>query len=177
MSQVGIRELRKYLSQKSAESLVEEIVFLLKTFPEVKEYYQVKLSPKGDLLVLEKYKKIIFNEFFPSRGFGKLNLTNIHKTIRDYKKVSGSIEGIVELMLYFVEQGTKFIHTYGDIAENFYGSMESAYQQASEVVSLHGQKEDWINRFEQLVAATADTGYGFGDTIRYMFKEYFEDNQ
>ncbi len=174
MSKAGIREIRAYLAQKPSDALIDEIIFLVKTFQEVNEYYQVKLSSEGDFKALEKYKEIVRNEFFPKRGFfGKLRLSAIRKAFSDYKRVSQSIEGRLELMLSFVENGTQFIHEFGDIAENFYDSMEKVYEEACKLVSDHGIKTEWIHRFKNLVEDTGDTGYGFGDTISSTFDEFF----
>ena len=177
MSEAGIRGVRVYLNSKSSDELIEEIVTLVKTFPEVKEYYQVKLSPKGDSKALAKYQKIIRDEFFPAGGFGKLQLSNVHKALKNYKKISDAVDGKVELMVYFVEQGAQFIQEFGDIDEDFYESMESVYEEASKLVATHNLKRKWRDRFYDVVRDTDDTGYGFGDAIRASFEEFFSDKK
>lgn len=108
---------------------------------------------------------------------GKLRLANIHRAISDYKKVSDSPEKRVELLLYFVEQGATFISEFGDIKESFYESMESAYEEASKLVSSRGSQAEWKDRFYEMVKATDGTGYGFGDSITSIFGEYFVDDE
>lgn len=173
MSKISIKEIRTHLNQKTSDALTEEIITLIKTYPQVREYYQAQLLPNNSSELLSKYKKIIKNEFFPTRGFGKLRLSSIRKAISDYKKLSSSVEGRVELLLCFVEQGSEFISAYGDIKENFYGSMESAYEEACKLIASNGLEKEWIGRFEELAKATKDTGYGFGDSMSDMFNETF----
>jgi hypothetical protein len=173
MPKAGIREIRAYLAQKSSDALIDEIILLVKNFKGVNEYYQFKLSSEGDSEALEKYKEIIRNEFFPKRGLGKLRLSNIRKAFSDYKKVSSSTEGRLELMLSFIENGAQFIQDFGDIDERFYEIMENTYEEACKLVSDLGLKTEWIHRFQNLVEETDDTGYGFGDTIRQTFNEFF----
>jgi len=173
MPEIGIKDIRRYLNQQTKEALAEEIVSLVKTFPDVKDYYHTRLFPAEHAEVLSKYKKIIQYEFFPPRGFGKLQLSTIRKAISAYKKVSSGAEGTIELLLYFVGQGAKFIDEYGDIKESFYDSMESAYQEACQLVISTGGEEAWEDRFEEVVKRTNDTGYGFGDSIREMFHNSF----
>ncbi len=175
MAKVGIRELRKYFERKPDTILVNEIVTLFKIFPEVKEYYQVKLSDTGGSDALDKYKKIIRHEIFPERGFGKLQLPNIIKAIKDYKKVSSSLEGQLDLMLFFIELGTQFIHEFGDIDEDFYDYMETNYEDACKLVAKEHLRDEWYDRFQQIVRDTEDTGYGFGDNIDFYFEKYFEE--
>jgi hypothetical protein len=173
MSKISIKEIRTHLSQKTSNGLIEEIITLLKTYPQIREYYQAQLLPNDSSELLSKYKKIIKNEFFPTRGFGKLHLSSIRKAISDYKKLSSSVEGRVELLLYFVEQGSEFISEYGDIKENFYGSMESAYEEACKLIASNGLENEWKGHFEELAKATKDTGYSFGENISFMFSETF----
>ena len=43
MQKVGVRELKQYLSSKTEKDLKDEIKELFKLFPDVKEYYHLKL--------------------------------------------------------------------------------------------------------------------------------------
>ena len=67
--------------------------------------------------MLEKYRSKIVDQFFPARGEGKLKLGEARKAIRDYRKATGDIPGTAELLMTYVENGTKFTHDYGDIDE------------------------------------------------------------
>jgi len=80
----------------------------------------------GGGVVLETYRSKIVEQFFPKRGFGKLNLAEARKAIRDYRKATGSIPGTAELLMSYVENGVRFTHEYGDIDGRFYSSVESA---------------------------------------------------
>jgi hypothetical protein len=173
MAKISIKDIRSHLNQKPSDALLEEILTLIKTFPQVREYYQAQLLPGDSTEILANYKKIIENEFFPSRGFGKLRLANIRKAISDYKKLSPSLEGRVELLLCFVGQGSKFINVYGDIKENFYDSMESAYEDACKLIASKKLEKGWESQFEEVANASKSSGYGFGDNIKDMFNETF----
>ncbi len=173
MKQIGIRQLREYLNKKPRENLVDEIILLYNKYPEIKDYYQFTLSSDGDSRALDKYRKMIRNEFFPNRGLGKLRLSEINKAIRDFKKVSDSVENLAELMLYYVENGIEFIKTYGDIDEPFYESMENVYENTARMITEHGLKDEFHNHFENLVYASDFTGYEFGETIEEIFNRFF----
>ena len=173
MAKISIKDIKSHLNHKPSDALLEEILTLIKTFPQVREYYQAQLLPGDSTEILAKYKKIIENEFFPSRGFGKLRLASIRKAISDYKKLSPSVEGRVELLLCFVRQGSKFINEYGDIKENFYNSMESAYKEACELIASKELEKKWESQFEEVAKASKNSGYSFGDNITDMFNETF----
>lgn len=79
------------------------------------------------------------------------------------------IDGLVELMLCFVQQGTQFVYTYGDIQENFYGSMESAYAEVCKLVAINDLGDKWGRHCYCL----KPTGYGYGGNIRDIFYDIF----
>ena len=64
--------------------------------------------------ILDKYRKRIVEQFFPKRGFGKLDLRSARRAIRDYRKATSDLAGTVDLMLTYVESGTEFTNQFGD---------------------------------------------------------------
>ena len=76
MANLKLTDLKTYLKSKSNEELTKEIVELVKLFPDIKQYYAVKLNPASESDIFEKYKNTIKNEFFPDRGFGKMRYSN-----------------------------------------------------------------------------------------------------
>jgi hypothetical protein len=66
---------------------------------------------------LEEYRERILVQFFPKRGFGQLNLREARKAISLYRQARGDAGGLIDLMLFYVETGTRFTNTYGDGCE------------------------------------------------------------
>lgn len=130
MKNITISQLKKALSEKPEKELIEEVINLFKKFPQVKEYYTLAFSAEGEEHVLEKYKEIITNEFFPKRGYGKARLSVAKKAISDFKKISDKPPFIIDIMLHYVAQGVNFTDQYGDIDEPFYNSMEKMFKDA-----------------------------------------------
>ncbi|RAM50990.1 MAG: hypothetical protein C6Y22_14150 [Hapalosiphonaceae cyanobacterium JJU2] len=108
---INLNHLKQYLKNCSQEELVSDIAELFKKFPSVKDYYQIKLYPQEEKEIAAKYKKIIESEFFPSRGLGKARLSVAKKAISDYKKVCQTDAALIDVMLFYVEQGVKFTKT------------------------------------------------------------------
>ena len=108
------------------------------------------------------------DQFFPTRGFGKLNLRIARQAIHDYQKTTSDLAGTIDLMLTYVEQGTKFTNTYGDIEERFYDSLESVLSEmADQLTTAPGVA--LYPRFEKRINALAkdahDLGWGYGDFV------------
>jgi len=116
---------------------------------------------------LEKYRGKIVEQFFPARGDGKLKLGEARKAIRDYRKATGNIPGTAELLMTYVENGTRFTHEFGDIDEQFYSSMELALDELAallrgEARGIYPQFRDRLARVEQM---TDGIGWGFHDFV------------
>ena len=127
--------------------------------------------------VLEKYRGKIVEQFFPARGFGKLKLREARKAIRDYRKATGNLFGTAELLMTYVENGTKFTREYGDIDERFYNSVESALAELAallrgEAKAIYPKFSDRLARLEK----TADgVGWGFHDFVEDVVSQLEEE--
>jgi hypothetical protein len=165
--------LKQHLKQLSKDELINDIVELHSKIDLVKDYYQTKLFPDDESQVVEKYKVVVKNEFFPTRGFGKLRLAEAKKAISDYKKICRNQASLVDLMLFYVEMGVKFINSYGDIKESFYSSGETMYEGAIKLIVENKMQEMFEERCRRIVNGSSDAGYGFHDQLRYIYRSYF----
>ena len=168
------KALKTYLNRLTKEELIQNIAELFKRFPAVKDYYQLKFHPEDQAQVASKYKDVIENEFFPSRGFGKARLSVAKKAISDYRKVCTSPADLVDMMLFYVEQGVKFTNAYGDIDEPFYNSMESVYADAVGHIFKHQIFGLFEKRCRKIVTDTSGIGWGFHDGLTEIYEEAFE---
>lgn len=170
-----IYAIKSYLKSQSRNELIKEIAILYKLFPSVQEYFQVKLGSVqgGEDTLLNKYKKIIKNEFMPDRGLGKARLAVARKAITDFRKIAKNKNNIAEIMVYYVEMGVEFTNAYGDINEPFYNGMERMYDMASDYIKTNNLTNRFINRLQKMVQATDGIGWGFHDSLEEMFDHYF----
>lgn len=171
---INLTTLKKHLKARSQAELIADIAELYKRFQPVKDYYQIQLYPQDEKQVAAKYKKIIEDEFFPARGFGKARLSVAKKAITEYKKVNKTVVGSIDIMLFYVEQGVRFTDAYGDIDEPFYISMETMYEKAVQEIIKHGQKDAFQKRCYKIVLDTSDMGWGFYDTLSELYEDAFQ---
>jgi len=168
-----VRALKQYLSQRSHDDLMSDIVDLFTKLDAVKDYYQMRLGGDSSGELLAKYKAAIQHEFFPARGYGQARLSIARKAITDYKRISPSIEDLVDLMLFYVEMGVAYTNAYGDINEPFYSSMETMYERAVELINKHNMQEQFAVRCTKIVGDTSSIGWGFHDTLAEIYDEHF----
>ncbi|PID58925.1 hypothetical protein CSB45_02690 [candidate division KSB3 bacterium] len=174
MSKLGKTALKQQLAQRSKAQLLDEIVELFEKFSVVRDYYQAQFNPLDREQLLEKYKAVIHQEFFPERGTGKARRSVAQKAISDYKKVVGDPLGVADLLLYVVETGVQFTNAYGDMDEPFYTSMERIYHQAIQHLVKHGIQERFELRCHSILTQTRHVGWGFYDTMSEIFYGSFE---
>ncbi len=148
--------IKKYFKDCSKEDLEKDITEIFRKYPAIKEYYQTKILPQADAEIIAKYKKIIENEFFPTRGYGNAKLSVAKRAITDYKKICQFPENLIDMMLFYVEQGVKFTNAYGDINEAFYNSMESMFAKTVELICKQDLKEVFQRRCQKIVGDTCD---------------------
>ena len=173
MSKLTITQLKTHLQLKTKEELIKEIADICNTFDYVKDFYGVKILPDSSKEILNKHKKIILNEFFPSRGFTQSRLSVARKAVNDFKKVSISAFDTADIMIYYVETGVLFTNEYGDIDEPFYCSMESMYESALRFIIKENLKLEFEKRCKKIVDDTDGIGWGFHDTLGDTYYEYF----
>jgi hypothetical protein len=133
--------------------------------------------------MLEKYRKIIIEEFLPEKGPGKMSISIAERAINDYSNASGDFVGTLDLMLTYVEEGVQFSRIFGVIREEFYDSIEGILDRLCDLLkSEEGQKYYPLFR-ERLIRTCRDSeniGWGFGEAIYVLvedIEEFFEENE
>ena len=108
------------------EEIIGMVLEMYDARKEAKEYLEFYANPDEDGK-LEEYKKIITEEFYPSRGRlePKTRFSVCRKAVSDYKKLKPSVDKLADLMLCYVENACQFTYDYGDIWEQYYTSVEN----------------------------------------------------
>ncbi|MHB8918235.1 MAG: DUF6155 family protein [Desulfocucumaceae bacterium] len=171
---IKIADLKRYLLTKTDKELREEIVELFKANDKVKEYYFLKVKPDEEEILMNKYKEIIQNEYFPKRGIGRLRYSVLKKAISDFKKISSNPMCLAELMMTYVENGVEFTNTYGDIDETFYNNVANMYQKTVDYVLENNLQDVFEKRCRSAMEMSSDIGWGFGDFMQEYYYENFE---
>lgn len=164
----GWKAVRQQLTTWDKPSLLALVKDLYDATAANRDFIQARSQPDGSGgEVLEKYRRKIVEQFFPARGFGKLKLGEARKAIRDYRKATGNLPGTMDLLMTYVENGTRFTREYGDIDERFYNSLESVLQELANL--LRGEARDLYpqvkDRLVQVERMADGIGWGYGDFV------------
>ena len=166
-------KLKKSLSGKTEDELTELILDIAKSCPQAKEFLSIKLSARETAIeILEKYKQKIEHEFYPKRGFGRLNLREAKKSIFDFRKICPDKIMGIDIMLFYVENCVEFTSDFGDINETFYNSAASVFSAVVNEINSCDKAvyENYAERLEAVVANAID-GWGFKDELSDIYYE------
>lgn len=167
-SWTALRAELQSLDQKQLIALIKDLRSLS---PANRDFLAAQLTSRADYpAVREAYRQRIREVFFPKRGLSEtLDLRLGRKTINEYKKATGDFEGMIDLMLEYVERGTDFTRQYGDIDISFYDSLMSVLEQ---IVQEFERYDRWVevytlhrSRFLALPRAARGIGWGYGDFV------------
>ena len=172
---MSVPELKKRLSAVDNKDKDKLLCLLYKNCDMAEKIINLQLLDEdyAEKLV-EEYKEKIYERFFPKdimrAGF---SLAWVKSVITEFKKICQIEEYLLDLKLYYVECGTEFTNTFGDIDMKFYNSLCSVYHEVVSAVTscsddrLYRKFEDRL----RCVAYEADgIGWGFYD---YLVEEYY----
>lgn len=175
MSKIKWADVEKQLDYLDKPELIEVLRDLFNSSDTVRAFLANRFLPQGDRgETLAKYRKRVVDPFYPARGFGKLNLREARRAIREYQKGTGDLAGTIDLLLTYVESGTRFTNDYGDIDERFYSSLESALgEMADSLKTLEGVRlyPQFQKRIEALAKDASGIGWGYSDAVAEIVSE------
>ena len=160
MAKLKVSELKKHLKTYDQKELIQLVSEIYKLNSEVQQYVSIKFMGEESIeFSFEKAKKEIKDEFFPSKGDGRLRLVKAKKAISDFKKLTNDEDKTLDLKLYYVEMGSKFTNTYGDISSGFYDSMITMFR---DVVQVCNADENVFNKYNERLLEVVNESEGIG---------------
>jgi len=96
------------------------------------------------------------------------------KAVRDYRKAVGDPTGVVELLVFYVEQGTAFTLDVGDVDGAFYDSLISAFREALAEIAKAPDAAlgaAFLPRLTAIVESARGMGWGYFDELTRLLNE------
>lgn len=172
---LGWFDLKKKLQKADKKELIDLIRDLYRLSEENRRYLLAGcMDTKAEPGILEAYREIIKNEFFPEKGLGALRYSVAEKAINSYFKASGDLEGKMELMLFYVENGVDFTNEYGDIDERFYDKVVGMLEKLCTLLKTPEGKPFYPRfkkRLSEIRKKAQGIGWGFEDDIDSLVED------
>lgn len=166
-------KLKKYLSSLTKEQVIDVVLELYDARKEAKDYFEFYLAPDSGAEA-EKFKRIIEREFFPARGIAENpSLSKCKKIVADFQKLKAEPVDVADVMLFFIEQASKYSATYGgDMGEPYYIVLENNFRRYMDFIFMNGLLIKFYERIETLIRLANRSGYGFGDDLQEIYGQY-----
>jgi hypothetical protein len=137
------------------------------------------LESASDADSLRPFKDIIEQNMYLGDFGDEISLKSARKSISDYRKASGDENGVLELMIYYLEIGTKCTVDHGDMWESFYDSLISVGKQIVKKIRSGKVDKSIVDsikpRFRKLRDDASGIGWSFGDDMAEIYYELFGD--
>ncbi len=171
-------QIRKQLRQKDPDQLIDLLKGLYDLSLANKAFLRLQFSDHPeDTEYLEKCRQRVIQAIYPpQRNFPDYpKFAQARKAVNEYKKVTGDVNGIVDLLLIYVERGTAFTSDFGDIDEPFYERLETALSNAADLIKTSPTRIQLYQIFRaRLLRLRKDAGWmgwGYGDTVNDIISE------
>ncbi len=135
------------------------------------------VTNQRDETLLATYRQRINEDFFGEDEWGTPQMPNMLVTARliaGYRQAGGDLLGTLDLMLTFVEAGTRFTNDYGDIDEPFYEGLELMLDDFQKLLLVHPnlyEEGDLAQRLAKLRRDAGPIGWGYGDYVTECIDE------
>ena len=164
--------LKPHLQRMEKEELLLLLRDLYALNADNKVFLSTRVLAATPVEMAEPYRKAIRKVFNPERGLPSLKLSEARKALNDFKKACADPIAVIDLMLFYVEQGVICTKTLGDIDGPFYASLASVYHSAAELAGSVADLtviDQFQPRFVKIVRDTSRMGWGLHDELQEIF--------
>lgn len=173
---ISRRNIKARLAETEREALTALVADLYELAEENRAFIDARLRLTADPLA--PFRERIKGALYPDPVSRQpIRLAAGRKALRDYRRAVGDPEGILDLLVYYVECGTRFTVEYGDTYEQFYSSLESVFDEA--VTKLESADPEMVERFlprlRVVVQSASRVGWGYYDYLTDRLAEAFAD--
>ena len=168
MSKLSVKRL---LASMEKGEIIEMVMELYDARKEAKDYLEYYAVPNENSK-LEEYKRIITEEFYPSKNREpKTRFSVCRKAVSDFKKLKPSEEALADLMVTYMENACQFTYDYGDMWEQYYDSVEGNFEKTVQFIAKNNLWEYFDSRIKQCLRWASPCGWGFPDALDDLYEE------
>ena len=138
---------------------------------ENRDFLAARVLPEtAGRVAAEGYRRRIIKAFYPrgAQPADRPAFAEARRAIRDYRKAAADPPGTLDLMIMYVETGTRYTLEFGDIDGPFYDSLCSMLQMIEREMKANGGREIYERfrpRLLDLVDRAGPLAWGYGDYL------------
>lgn len=145
-------KLSKELEKQDPEELLRLIKEMARRFPIANMYLNMEFGLESEA-VIQKYKKLLDKEYFPTRGHGKARSTRAIRTLKEFEKLAVFDEDMVDMRWHQIELAAKYHVAHRYMYEPFIQNFYSLWNQFIQRLHDAGLVETYRERVEKLLSS------------------------
>lgn len=140
--------LKKELEKQDPEELLRLLTEVARRFPVANMYLTMEFGLESEK-ILEKYRKELKKEYFPTRGYGKARSSKVNRIIKEFCQVAAFQEDVLEMRWYQLQLALEYYMTYSRDYEPFLNNLFKNW----EAFWILARKEGWWSQYEEKLEA------------------------
>jgi hypothetical protein len=169
-------DVKRQLQPLESSDLVALVQGLFELSRENRAFLAARLlGAQAAQALLPPYRERVERAFSTRGGRPQLKLSEGREAIREYRAATGDPAGGLDLMLTFVETGTRFTFEFGDVDEPFYNSLSSVLHEMDQILKGDGGRglyQGIRERVLELPELAENIGWGYGDEVQGTVAEW-----
>ena len=142
------RSLIKELEKQESEELLRLLEEVSRRFPVAEMYLRMEFGFEAEP-ILEKYRKALTKEYFPSRGRGKARVSRADRILKEFALVSAFPDDLMDMHWFQLHLAIRYHLVFGHDYEPFIKGIHRNWQKLLGMASESGREEEFRGKAEQ----------------------------
>lgn len=170
-------QMKKELRRLSKEELAGLLEGMYASCPEAVNYLNMRLAKEEfEKAFLAESKEKVRDSFFTKKGNARLKYDSAMEAIAEFEKALPSAESIIDLKLYYVENGMEIVEGYNSIPDKLYKAIEQMFEAVVEDINAieneHEARSLAVQFYSRLSMIGSESGPGDPWFHMYMHELY-----
>ena len=142
---------------------------MAKRFPIAQMYLNMEFGFENQVIV-EKYKKALIKEYFPTRGHGKARSSKVNQMLKEFTQIAAFQEDVLEIYFFQVELAVQYYRAY---LYEYMPFLNQIYKNWTFIIKLAHQG-GWADTYQPRVDKMLDENfirYDLGESMIFMWNE------
>lgn len=141
---------------------------------ENRRYLSVRFLAASPAAMAAPYREIIRQTFNPAHGPPTLDVQAARRALTEFGNICPDSGAVIDLMLFYVEEGVTCAVQYGDIGESAYNSFYRVFRDALTALNTlddPAMADTLRPRFREVINRAAGCGWGLYEDLAALYVE------
>lgn len=169
--------IKNALKGWDAARLTELVHDLYQAGPENRRFLHARLV--GAQAEIEKYRQLVEDALYPNPcGNKPVRIGEARRIVQHFRQATGDQAATLDLMLTFVEAGTRQAADLGYGNDSYFRSLENMLGDAVAILSTlpMNERDHICRRMKGIATLATSIGWGYGDTVNEIVDSKLEDD-